>query len=75
MVVDDESLVRSGLSMILQAEGDVRVVGACSGEDAVALVARERPDVVLLDIRMPVVDGLTVLAEVLRGPRRPPSRC
>lgn len=71
VVVDDESLVRSGLSMILQAEGDVRVVGACSGQDAVALVARERPDVVLLDIRMPVVDGLTVLAEVLRGPAPP----
>lgn len=71
VVVDDESLVRSGLSMILQAEGDVRVVGACSGEDAVALVARERPDVVLLDIRMPVVDGLTVLAEVLRGEAPP----
>jgi DNA-binding NarL/FixJ family response regulator len=71
VVVDDEALVRSGLTMILQAEGDVRVVGACSGEDAVALVARERPDVVLLDLRMPVVDGLTVLEEVLRAPSPP----
>ncbi|MEZ0492565.1 response regulator [Kineococcus sp. TBRC 1896] len=71
VVVDDEALVRSGLTMILQAGGDVRVVGACSGEDAVALVARERPDVVLLDVRMPLVDGVTVLEEVLRAPSPP----
>ncbi|WP_370441315.1 response regulator [Kineococcus halophytocola] len=57
--------------MILHSGADVRVVGACAGHEAVALIARERPDVVLLDVRMPVVDGLTVLAEVLRAPSPP----
>lgn len=58
-VVDDEALVRRGLSVLLRAEPDLEVVGEASdGIEAVALVRRERPDVVLMDVRMPRSDGL-----------------
>lgn len=65
VVVDDEALVRSGLTMIMRAAGDVDVVATATGTDAVAVVVEHRPDVVLLDIRMPQVDGLTVLRRLL----------
>src|SRR3712207_4034112 len=71
MVVDDEALVRSGLRMILGSAADVDVVATCDGAEAVAEIRRLRPDVVLLDIRMPEVDGLTVLREVVRLPDPP----
>ncbi len=71
VVVDNEALVRSGLTMILQAGGDVEVVGACTGTEAVDLVDRQAPEVVLLDIRMPQVDGLSVLAALLCRPSHP----
>jgi DNA-binding NarL/FixJ family response regulator len=59
VVADDQVLVRSGFSMLLGGESDIEVVGeAGNGAEAVALVARERPDVVLMDVRMPVMDGL-----------------
>ncbi|MCK2244214.1 MULTISPECIES: response regulator transcription factor [unclassified Crossiella] len=61
VVVDDEELVRSGFRLILQAAGDIQVVATASGEQAVREVELQRPDVVLLDIRMSDVDGLTVL--------------
>ncbi|MEU4683282.1 response regulator transcription factor [Streptomyces xinghaiensis] len=63
-VVDDEPLVRSGLRAILGSATDVGVVADCGGAEAVATVERCRPDVVLLDIRMPDVDGLTVLTRL-----------
>lgn len=72
LVVDDEALVRSGVSMILNAADGVRVVATCGGPDAIGMFLRHRPDVVLLDIRMPVVDGLTVLRQ-LREQRDPPA--
>ncbi|WP_065961627.1 LuxR C-terminal-related transcriptional regulator [Curtobacterium sp. UCD-KPL2560] len=53
LIVDDETLVRSGLSMILDADPRIDVVGAVSGADALEAVETARPDVVLLDIRMP----------------------
>lgn len=70
-VVDDEALVRSGLSMILAVPDDMEVVVSCDGVHAVEEITRERPDVVLLDIRMPEVDGITVLAGVLALPEPP----
>ncbi|MFG1798538.1 response regulator [Nocardia sp. NPDC049149] len=64
VVVDDEALVRSGFQLILNAAPDIEVVATATGSEAVAAVERERPDVVLLDIRMPDVDGLTVLRQI-----------
>jgi DNA-binding NarL/FixJ family response regulator len=59
LVVDDQRLVRTGLTMILDSEDDVEVVGeAADGEAAVALARTTRPDVVLMDIRMPGTDGI-----------------
>ena len=71
VVVDDEALVRSGFEMILNAADDIQVVTTAVGSEAVAAVRRESPDVVLLDIRMPDGDGLTVLAELQARPAPP----
>ncbi|MEU9225020.1 response regulator transcription factor [Streptomyces massasporeus] len=71
VVVDDEALVRSGFGLILGASEDIEVVATATGGDAVETVRRERPDVVLLDIRMPDVDGLTVLRELRAKPDPP----
>jgi DNA-binding NarL/FixJ family response regulator len=66
VVVDDEALVRTGFTHILNAADDIEVVGAVPGGQAVQAVRETCPDVVLLDIRMPDVDGLTVLADLRR---------
>ncbi|MFD8572904.1 response regulator [Streptomyces sp. NPDC057694] len=66
LVVDDEALVRTGFTHILDATDGVEVVAAVSGGQALPSVRELDPDVVLLDIRMPDVDGLTVLAELRR---------
>jgi DNA-binding NarL/FixJ family response regulator len=59
LLADDQDLFRAGFRMILAAQGDVDVVGeARDGEEAVALARRERPDVVLMDVQMPRLDGL-----------------
>ena len=61
LLVDDEDLVRSGLRLILSTEPDLEVVGeAADGEQALALAELHRPDVVMLDIRMPGLDGIEV---------------
>jgi DNA-binding NarL/FixJ family response regulator len=58
-VVDDQALVRSGFLALLRAEDGIEVVGeAANGYEAFALAKRERPDVILMDIRMPEMDGL-----------------
>ncbi len=64
VIADDQDLIRSGLELVLQARG-VEVVGqAADGRQAVDLVRREQPDVVLMDIRMPVLDGIAATREI-----------
>ena len=59
VIADDQALVRAGLRLILEVHDDVEVVGeAADGAEAVELVAAQAPDVVLMDIRMPVLDGI-----------------
>jgi two-component system nitrogen regulation response regulator NtrX len=60
LVIDDEAAIRDSLRMILEYE-DYRFVGASSGQEGLALIQRERPDLVLLDIKMPGMDGMEVL--------------
>ncbi len=60
LIVDDQALVRAGFSMILEAEPDIEVVGeAGNGIEALAMTRQLQPDVVLMDIRMPEMDGIT----------------
>ncbi|MZE69566.1 response regulator transcription factor [Streptomyces sp. SID5789] len=73
LIVDDDPLVRAGLSLMLGGADDVEIVGeAADGDEVEALVDRTRPDVVLMDIRMPVVDGLAA-TERLRGRAEAPQ--
>jgi DNA-binding NarL/FixJ family response regulator len=71
VVVDDEALVRSGFRLILNAAPDIEVVAATTGGEALDAVLEHRPDVVLVDIRMPDVDGLTVLSRLRDLPDSP----
>jgi DNA-binding NarL/FixJ family response regulator len=71
LIVDDDPLVRSGLRMLLHGDG-IQVVGeAGDGADAVAQAAALQPDVVMMDIRMPGVDGLSATESINRGPDPP----
>jgi DNA-binding NarL/FixJ family response regulator len=66
VVADDQDLVRTGLAMILDAQPDLDVVGvAADGRQAVAVAGRTAPDVVLMDVRMPVLDGVAATREIL----------
>lgn len=72
VIVDDDPLVRTGLGLILGGAPDLVVVAeGADGDEAAALVAKHRPDIVLMDIRMPRVDGLTATAKLLERPDPP----
>jgi DNA-binding NarL/FixJ family response regulator len=73
LLCDDHPLVRAGFAMLLQAETDIDVVGeAGDGTAALELVERERPDVVVMDVRMPGMDGVQATARIVAGnPERP----
>ncbi|NMO51107.1 response regulator transcription factor [Actinoplanes sp. TBRC 11911] len=73
LLVDDQHMIRAGLRMLCDAEPDLEVVGeAADGREAVTLAARLAPDVVVMDLRMPGVDGITATSRILAA--RPATR-
>ncbi|MEU7066994.1 response regulator [Streptomyces sp. NPDC053429] len=74
LLVDDEPLVRAGLRAVLEAQPDIEVVGeAADGASVVPLVRQLRPDVVAMDVRMPLLDGIEATRAVLRSVDAPPK--
>ncbi|MET4645357.1 response regulator transcription factor [Streptomyces sp. NBC_01724] len=74
LLVDDEPLVRAGLRAVLEAQPDIKVVGeAADGAAVIPLVHRLRPDVVAMDVRMPLMDGIEATRVVLRTVPDPPK--
>ena len=75
LLVDDQQLVRTGFRMILEGESDIEVVGeAPDGRAGVEAAARIRPDVVVMDIRMPVMDGVEATRQIVRDGAAPDVR-
>jgi len=71
LVVDDQAMVREGFAALLSAQPDIEVVGTAEdGQAALAAVAEHRPDVVLMDVRMPVLDGIAATRELAADPAR-----
>lgn len=72
VLVDDQAMFRAGIRMVIDSQSDLAVVGEASdGAEALELVRSVHPDVVLMDIRMPVMDGLAATAELLTDPNPP----
>lgn len=74
-IADDQAMVRQGFGALLAAQSDISVVGdAPDGKAAVAAVRQLHPDVVLMDVRMPVLDGLAAAEQLLSGPAKVSSK-
>ena len=68
LLVDDEDIIRYGLSAILQCEAAIEIVGqACNGKEAVEQAQQLKPDIVLMDIAMPVMDGVTAMGQICQA--------
>jgi DNA-binding NarL/FixJ family response regulator len=75
VIADDQAMVRAGLAALLDSQPGLTVVGqASTGEEAVQLTRKVAPDVVLMDIRMPVLDGLAATRRILSAPAVPGAR-
>lgn len=75
LLADDQAMVRAGFRLILESEPEIEVVGeAEDGEQAVARVRTLRPDVVLMDVQMPVMDGITATRQILQLVKDRPPR-
>ena len=75
LLADDQAMVRTGLRMIIDAQPDLTVVGeAVDGRDAVDQARRLEPDVVLMDIRMPTLDGIAATRQIVDAPETPAVR-
>jgi len=73
-LIDDQTLVRQGIKSLLGLSDKISVIGEASdGQEGLALIAEKQPDVVLLDLRMPVLDGISVLKALQEAVYQPPT--